>query len=78
MQGPHPNFSYASVPLADPRYVSFPDAALPGGGLAALQGGVPIKQGTTAWREARAAVPFKASPIGQLLGFHGSKAAGVL
>ncbi|KAF5838661.1 hypothetical protein DUNSADRAFT_2425 [Dunaliella salina] len=37
-----------------------------GGGLAALQKGIPMKQGTAAWREARAAVPFKASTIGQV------------
>ncbi|KAF5825721.1 hypothetical protein DUNSADRAFT_7335, partial [Dunaliella salina] len=34
-------------------------------GLAALQEGIPMKQGTAAWHEARAAVPFKASTIGQ-------------
>eukprot|EP00983_Pelagomonas_calceolata_P009826 318311-Pelagomonas_calceolata.AAC.2 len=43
MQGPHPNLSYASLPLADltshPRYVSFQMQHFLGGGLAALQGG---------------------------------------
>lgn len=83
MFGASPNSSYASVPLTallhGGRFTSMPDVdGGVDGGRAAFQQGKPVKLGTAAWHEVRKGVLFKASTIGQQLGFHDSTAAEVL